>query len=165
MNNWAFAGIVVGTLVVTNLFGLLRRGSTTFRIYSADPKNHHPVAIAISLLATIVGGGMFLGVGQIGHEAGVVGFIIGAVYLVGMSLFGAFAAKIAKVMDETEADTMLEVIEKRFSRRMAIQFSVVCLVMYFFLLGGQFVALYSFAAHATASLGSRWISLDASRTV
>ena len=111
----------------------------------------------MSLLGTIVGGGMFLGVGQIGYEAGVFGFIIGATYVAGMALFGVFAPKIVAVMDDKKADTMVDVLDKVFSRRMAIQFSFVCFVMYFFLLAGQLTALYSFAGYVAPKLQVQWL--------
>lgn len=129
----------------------------SFRVYSADPKHHGAFAITMSLLGTIVGGGMFLGVGQIGYEAGVLGYIIGATYVAGMALFGAFAPKIVAVMDEKNADTMIDVLDKVFSRRMAVQFSFVCFVMYFFLLAGQLTALYSFAGYLAPKLQIQWL--------
>jgi SSS family solute:Na+ symporter/sodium/proline symporter len=159
MKDWHFAIVVVLYLLVTNIVALIRKGvgPMSFRVYSADPKNHGTFAITMSLLGTIVGGGMFLGVGQIGYEAGVLGYIIGATYVAGMALFGAFAPKIVAVMDANQADTMVDVLEKVFSRRMAIQFSLVCFVMYFFLLAGQLVALYSFASYIAPLLQFQWL--------
>lgn len=159
MNTWAFFIVVVATLIVVNVVAFARRGTerNRFRVYFADPDRHGSFAILASIVGTIVGGGMFLAVGQMGFEAGVVGFVIGAAYLVGFVLLGLFAVTFRRILDEAHADTLVDLIEHKYSKRVAVQFSVVSALMYFFLLGGQFVALYDFARYAESLSAYTWV--------
>lgn len=159
MNTWVFFAVVVATLCAVNVVAFLRRGHDRgrFHVYFADPNRHGSIAILASLVGTIVGGGMFLAVGQMGFEAGVVGFVMGAAYLVGFVLLGMFAVTFRRVLDEAKAKTLVDLIERKYSKRVAVQFSVVSAAMYFFLLGGQFVALYIFAKYAESLCAFAWV--------
>ena len=63
-------------------------------IDAADPNKNKYSIIALTLTSTIVGGGMFLAVGQMGYESKYVGLALGIVYIIGLGLVGIFAKKI-----------------------------------------------------------------------
>lgn len=146
MTSYLFVAIVLLTLVGTNVIAFWKRGDGGFRVYAADPNNHSMLSIALSLIGTIVGGGMFLAVGQIGYEAGVVGYVFGLCTLAGLLLVASLASRLREAMDVARSDTLIDLLQVRFSGRVSVLFSFVNLAMYFFLLAGQFVAMYSFVA-------------------
>jgi solute:Na+ symporter, SSS family len=157
MGSWIFATIVLGTLIVTNLVAFLGRGPITSRIYGADPNAHAWYRISVSIIGTIVGGGMFLAVGQIGYEAGVVGYLVGFTYVIGLGIVAYLAPKIRKVMDEGGFDTLLDLLESKYSRVLAMHFAFVNFVMCLFLLSAQMLALYSFARYASTLSTHTWV--------
>lgn len=157
MHDWSFSAVVLATIVITNVFAFLRRGKADFRTYSADPNRHGGWAIGLSMIGTIVGGGMFLAVGQIGFEAGVIGYVFGAASLVGLIVVSAFVPRVRQAMTKEGADTLIDLLEKRFSGRVAVIFSFVSGCMYFFLLAGQFVALYMFGNFAASLTSHQWV--------
>ncbi|MBP9032488.1 MAG: hypothetical protein KBG29_01255 [Pseudomonadales bacterium] len=159
MHSATFIVVVAATILAVNVIAFVRRANDPrrFRTYFADPDYHRPFPILLSTIGTIVGGGMFLAVGQIGFEAGVTGIVIGVAYVVGFSLLGVFAPTFRRVLESHKADTLIELLEACYSRRVAIQFSVVSAAMYFFLLAGQFVALHEFAVYAQALCAHTWM--------
>ncbi|MCJ7422921.1 hypothetical protein MUP01_01455 [Candidatus Bathyarchaeota archaeon] len=157
MHDWAFAGIVLITLIVTNLVAFIRRGKVSFDIYASDPGYHASWAIGFSMVGTIVGGGMFLAVGQMGYEAGLTGCAIGLATLMGLVLVAVFAPRFRAIMQENNCSTLIQLLEKRFSRRVAISYCLIGGAMYFFLLAGQFVALYVFAQYAEQLVAYKWL--------
>lgn len=157
MNQYIFIGIVVLTILINIILAFLRRKDITFSVYAADPNRHGWHVIAMTLTATIVGGGMFLVVGQIGYEAGTVGFIIGLVYLAGLAIVSSLTKKIRKMMDERKHETLIDMLGAIYNSRVVLQFCSVQLFMYTFLLAGQFVAMFYFAQFIGNAMGIIWI--------
>jgi len=145
--NLTIFGIIVFILLLSNLFlGIWQaKKGNNFLTWKADPNNRNLLSIALSVTGTIVGGGMFLAVGQIGFEAGITGYFIGLIYFVALLIMGRFVSKIRELMDQYNADTLLELISQRYSKNVTILFAIVNLLMYGFLLAGQFVGMYFFA--------------------
>jgi len=145
MNSYVFIGIVTLTLLINVALAFVRRKGITFSVYAADPDRWSRLVVAITLTGTIVGGGMFLAVGQMGYEAGAVGFVLGLLSLIGLTIVGALAKKIRRVMDEVRQNTLIGVINSLYGNRVTKQFCLVNLFMYTFLLAGQFIAIFYFA--------------------
>ena len=70
MNDLIFLGIVGGTLILVLVLAFIRKRTSTFTEYSSAPGEFSTFAIATSVTGTVVGGGMFIAVGQMGYEAG-----------------------------------------------------------------------------------------------
>lgn len=157
MNTWAFVLVVAATIVLVNVAAFARRSERGFRTYFADPNHHRSIPIFLSTVGTIVGGGMFLAVGQIGYEAGITGIVIGVSYLVGLSLLAVFAPALRKALAQHDCVTLIDLLETSYSKRVATLFSAVSACMYFFLLAGQFVALYEFAHYAESLTSAVWV--------
>jgi len=150
MNTTIFAIVVIATFAATNLIAAVAKGAITSRIYGADPNAHGWLRISLSIIGTIVGGGMFLAVGQIGFEAGVVGYLIGVAYLIGFVIVACLTGKIRERMDQGKHDTLLDLLESKYSRGFARHFAFVNFGMYLALLSAQILALYSFAHYAVS---------------
>ncbi len=154
MNLTVFTAIVVAVLVANIAFGFIRRKAITLSVYEADPDKHPWWVVALTLTGTIVGGGMFLAVGQIGYEAGVTGYFLGVIYLVGLAAVAALAKRARRMLDDGGHETVIELIEAAYAKRVVFQFCAVGLVMYLFLLAGQFVALFKFAEFVSEKNGA-----------
>jgi len=151
MNLVVFTTVVVLVLVANIAVGMVRRRTTiTFSVYQADPDKHRWHVLAMTLTGTIVGGGMFLGVGQIGYEAGVTGYFLGVIYLVGLLMVAALAKRARAMLDQGNHKSIIDLLDANYSGDVVLQFCLVSLIMYLFLLAGQFVALIQFARFVTA---------------
>jgi Na+/proline symporter len=60
-------------------------------------------------------------------------------------------------MDEANADSLLDLLGSLYGNRVTLQFCIVNLAMYVFLLAGQFVALFLFARYVQALTGGVWL--------
>lgn len=157
MNIAIFSAVVLATLILTNIIAFLGRGKNTFLTYSFDPNSHITLRIALSMIGSIVGGGMFFGVGQIGFEAGITGYMIGISSLVGLFIAGTLSPQFRKAMQEEGVNNLIDLIERKFSARVAVAFSLVNGIIVFFFLAAQFLALYRFATFVSFDMGYGWI--------
>ncbi|MFA7329815.1 MAG: hypothetical protein WC326_01960 [Candidatus Delongbacteria bacterium] len=160
MNGIGFFVLVMILLAINGAVGFWhtrRDNRTTQLIYRADPGVRGWLGIALTLTGTVVGGGMFLAVGQIGFEAGLVGYLVGVIYLFGLALLARFVRHIRKLMFDRKAHTLIELVACNYSRPVAVQFAVINCLMYVFLLAGQFVGMFVFAKYVAATIGVEWI--------
>lgn len=143
MNEIVFA-ITVCLLIFANIIVafLRKKGEKrTFVQYAADPNKNRFSTIALTLTSTIVGGGMFLAVGQMGYESKYVGMVLGIVYIIGLGLVGLFTKKIRRLMEKQHCLTLLDFLSFNYDKKVIAQFTAVNFVMYLFLLSSQFVAM------------------------
>ena len=144
MNELVFA-ITVGVLICVNiLIAFIRKtGSNgSFLQYIADPNKNQYSIISLTLTSTIVGGGMFLAVGQMGYESRYVGIALGTIYLIGLGAAGMLTQRIRSMMKEQRCYTLLDFLSENYDKKVTTQFNIVNFVMYLFLLSSQFVAMY-----------------------
>ena len=87
---------------------------------------------------------MFLAVSQIGYEAGTLGFVLGAIYLVGLTIFGVFSSDLRASISLSGVDNLISLYEKNFGSNATLIFSGSIFLIYLFLLSAQFVGMYEF---------------------
>lgn len=157
MNTWLFFGVAAGTIIITTIIGVVRTRGLSAVQYTSDPSAHPWWAVCLSILGTIVGGGMFLVVGQIGCEAGIAGLLIGAAYLVGLVIFGCLSPALRRALDQHEVNTVVDLLERVYSKRVSASFAVLSLVMYLFLLAAQVWAVVTFTEFACGLSPGSWM--------
>lgn len=143
MDELVFA-ITVGSIILINIIiaFIRKKGERrTFLQYAADPNKNRYSIIATTLTGTIVGGGMFLAVGQMGYESKYVGIALGIIYIIGLGLVGLFTKKIRQLMEQQKCHTLLDFIGLNYDKKVITQFTLVNFFMYLFLLASQFVAM------------------------
>jgi SSS family solute:Na+ symporter len=127
------------------LYGLQRQTATD---YVSAPGRTHFIPLTLTLVATVVGGGMFLGVAQIAFEQGLPAFSLGIAYLVGSVILGILAPQIRQYAREHNVTTLFGVIEILYpSKRylsVSILFSWMTFAVFFLMLAAQFVAISTF---------------------
>lgn len=143
MNEIIFAFTVAVLICINIIIAFIRKKGEngSFLQYAADPnRNSYPI-ISLTLTSTIVGGGMFLAVGQMGYESKFIGFAIGLVYIIGLGLVGFFTNNIRKTMENQNCQTLLDFLSVNYDKKVVAQFTIVNFLMYLFLLSSQFVAM------------------------
>jgi Na+/proline symporter len=96
---------------------------------------------------------MFLAVGTMGFEAGILGYIVGLVYFLGMLIMGAYTTRIRYLTRQSNVSNLLDLVAVRISNRAVGIFAFVSFVLYLFLLSGQFVAINIVASYLSTQFG------------
>lgn len=136
------AGMAVGILFPVLLSYVQKRHPNhSFDEYAAAPSSFGAPGIAFSMLGTIVGGGMFVGVTALGHRFGLVASFIGVASLAGLILMGSLAASIRTKLREAGAHGIVQLIHIRLGPWTAGFFCVVQTALLLMVLAAQFVAI------------------------
>ncbi|MDR2383548.1 MAG: hypothetical protein LBD76_06680 [Prevotellaceae bacterium] len=159
MNEYIFF-VVVSVFLLFNIslaFIRNRKEKNTFIKFIADPNKHGTIIIALSISGTIIGGGMFMTIGQIGYESISAGIILGLVYLAGLFLVGITSRKIRDKMDNENHSTLIDFLKSYYNEKTVILFSIINILMYLFLLAGQFVVIFQLLLFTNGFMVNKWI--------
>lgn len=140
-------------IIIANLvFAFRDRRPETVSSWSSDPKQHGWLLIGVSVSGSIVGGGMFLAVGQIGFEAGIIGVAIGFVYLVALAIIGIFAGRFRGALAAKSVTTLLDLYRAHYGDVAALIYAILNVTIYFFLLAAQFLGIFVVADYLGAEM-------------
>lgn len=159
MNELIFA-VTVGVLISVNIvLAFVRKtgNNSSLLQYVADPNKHKYSIIALTLTSTIVGGGMFLAVGQMGFESRYVGIALGVVYIIGLGFVGVLTNRIRQLMEKQNCYTLLDFLSANYDKKVTMQFNIVNFVMYLFLLSSQFVAMHQLITFMETSMVYKFV--------
>ena len=136
---------IIAYIIINFLIGFWKSKGINLAGFIASRNSIGFWTILLSLIATIVGGGMFFAVGQIGYEAGVVGYILGVCYIVGFTLMGLAIPKIRKFFENKNYLTLIDLVDGEYkSKKTTLAFAIVNFFIYFFVLAAQFLVLGTF---------------------
>ena len=136
---------VIAYIIISFAIGLWKSKGINLAGFIASRNSIGFWPILLSLVATIVGGGMFFGVGQMGYEAGIIGYVIGACYIVGFILLGLAIPKIRKLFENKNYLSMIDMVDGEYkSHKTTIAFAIVNFFIFFFILAAQFLVLGTF---------------------
>lgn len=112
------------------------------------------IKLIITLVSTIIGGGMFLGIAEMGYNGGLAFLGIGLIYLFGSIALGLLAPNIRDFLVKKEATNLFELIDKVYPKE-DNKISVKSLLafcsffVYFLMLAVQFVGIGIFYSYFT----------------
>ena len=107
--------LIIATVIITvvNLvIGLLNK-TRDFESFVSLKNKVGIVPISLSLLGTIIGGGMFFSVGEMGFESGVAPVSIALSYIIGFLLLSIMLNKIKSLTAPKDVNTIYDIIEKK----------------------------------------------------
>ena len=136
---------IVAYIIISFLIGFWKSKGINLAGFIASRDSIGFWTILLSLTGTIVGGGMFFAVGQLGYEAGIIGYILGICYIVGFTLMGLAIPKIRKFFENKNYLTLIDLVDGEYkSKRTTFAFAMVNFFIYFFMLAAQFLVLGTF---------------------
>lgn len=136
---------VIAYLIISIFIGLWKSKGINLADFIASKNSIGFWAILLSLIGTIVGGGMFFAVGQIGFEAGILGYIIGLTYIPAFILMGLAIPKIRNFFKNKNYLTLIDLIDGEYkNKKTTFAFAIVNFFIYFFMLAAQFLVLGTF---------------------
>ena len=87
---------------------------------------------------------MFFGLSAIGYEAGILGYVIGVGYAIGLLILGYFVPRIKKAMSLENCDTMDDFLGSRYGHVAQIATVIINLSFFLAVLAAQFLAMTAF---------------------
>jgi len=149
MPTFGFAALATAYFLSVLIIGL--RGPRTFVAYTTNPGRTGFLRLTLSLLATIVGGGMFLATAQLGFESAAIPIALGTSYLAGNVILGMLAPAIRVMLTSRSAGSLFELFDSLYPgdsrRRLGRLFESCSLLVFFLMLAGQYVAIATFVRH------------------
>jgi SSS family solute:Na+ symporter len=148
---WTTLIIATVFLVLLNIWiGLRRRAGDDLETFLSYKNQVGALPISLSLIGTIVGGGMFFTVGEMGYQAGVAPLSIAVSYISGFFLLGLIVKKIKELTASENIDTLYDLVKVKMNPSgnwgdiYRISMAGINCIVYFFLLAGQFLVLAAF---------------------
>lgn len=143
--------IVTCVYVTANLaIGFWKLRATDYAGFASSKNTFGWLPITLSLTGSVVGGGMFFAVGQMGFEAGYAVMALPLSYLLGYALLGRVIPRMKAVLGESQGNTVYDVVASRLGSSTSSAptyvwlMSAVNFCMFFFMLAGQFSILATF---------------------
>jgi len=142
--------IIIFSLINVIIGFFSRRGSKlNAEIYIASTNSTSSLMLTTSLMGTIIGGGMFFSVAQLGYEAGFAGVYLGISYLVGFILLGCLSKKIRCYMITNSSITIYDCLENilgstHLSKKIVNLFRICTSLLYILFLSAQIIVISTF---------------------
>jgi solute:Na+ symporter, SSS family len=143
-------------ILLTTATGLWTSRRQDNLAYVTAPGGTPTVVLVVSLLATIVGGGMFLGVTELGFEGGLPCFALGVSYLVGSIVMAVLAPTIRKACADAGVISLSGLLERRYPHKaLAYVFSGSTFFVFLLMLAVQWVSFAQLVQYyVSVSFGS-----------
>ncbi|MDP1814033.1 MAG: hypothetical protein Q8K92_06250 [Leadbetterella sp.] len=112
------------------------------------------IKLIITLVSTIIGGGMFLGIAEMGYNGGLAFMGIGLIYLFGSIALGLLAPNIRDFLEKQKSTNLFELIDKIYPKgnnKISIKslLAFCSFLVYFLMLAVQFVGIGIFYSYFT----------------
>ena len=150
------SAVIIGSailfLIASIINGFWKRKATDIVNYYATPNMFSSATIIISMLGTIIGGGIVIGTTEMGAKGGVVGIILGIGYAVAFILLGRAVPRIRELTNDDNKYSLIDLLSSSinkpyrvFSKDVEISslVSIVYFTSYFFILAAQIIAIVS----------------------
>ena len=136
-----------------------RKNKITVEVYIANPDTTTFAMLTTSLMGTIIGGGMFFTVAQLGYEAGFAGMFLGISYLFGFFLLGNMSSQIRDKMKKESVFTIFDYFEKRLgathtAKKIVRLFRICTAVLYMLFLAAQIIIISTFVQNIYPNFSS-----------
>jgi len=164
--------ILIATIlytIINLIIGFWNSRKINFESYVSNKSKTHILFVTLSIVATVVGGGMFFATGQIGYEAGIAGLSLPISYIIGFLILLKFIPKIRLLANLENCNTLYDVVNlnlkenKQWAKIYNYTLILINLIIYFFLLAGQFLILSTFYSYFVPSISD--YSLPISLTI
>ena len=138
-----------GYVAINLMIGFWKLRATTYESFISGRGCFDWKWISISLVGSVVGGGMFFSVVQMAYEAGTVILCLPLAYLLGYGLLLAALPKVQALSEAAGVLSLYDVVShrlagQRIGRAVLVVLSLIFFGMYFFILAGQFTVLARF---------------------
>lgn len=127
---------LVGSLVIGRNIRLVH--------YASNRSSSSFWQVFFTIMGSLVGGWMFFGLCAIGYQAGIVGYIIGVGYGIGLFILAFFIPKIKEMMVALNCDTMDDLIGAKYGVNVQKIVTGINLAFFLAVLAAQFIALSAF---------------------
>lgn len=140
--------VLVLYYAVVLIIGVFKFRDQSKSEYVTAPNSTGFVVLTLSLLSTIVGGGMFLGVAQIGYGGGMTAIALGVAYLIGSAMIGLLAPRLREACRRRNVSTLFGLFESIYPSNRNISaatlFVWTTFAVFLLMLAVQFLSIATF---------------------
>ncbi len=151
-------------LVASLVNAFARRPHRGFADYFALPARIGPVVLALTILGTLVGGGIVVGLVEIGAKGGVVGAVLGLGYALAFLILASLAGRLRAMTVDIGVVSLFDLLDMRCPEQYRVPvlgvvvtvsrlFAAVYFASYFFILAAQVVVVSTFIQTFAPGLG------------
>ncbi len=133
--------IILLFLVITLVIGVATRKKITLDDYWVNRRSTSTFVLFATLLSTSIGGATVVGVVSMGYTGGLIGAILGLSFALGLIMTSLFSPYLKKIGDKYNCYTLPDVLSIRYSRRCRMAGGFVNLIVFFFFMAAQFIAM------------------------
>jgi solute:Na+ symporter, SSS family len=150
-------------LIASIINGLWKRKSRDLVSYYATPNMFSTIPLIISMLGTIIGGGIVIGMSEMGAKGGIVGIMLGFGYAIAFLILSQIVPRIRQLTNEVGVYSLIDVVENKINNpfrvfnleiKISSLISIILFTSYFFILAAQIIAIVSFLDMMTPSSNS-----------
>lgn len=135
--------LIVISMAVYMVYGLKKSGDLRVEDFAVNGRRTSSYALVTSLLASLVGGWMFLGLNAIAFEAGTAALAIGLGYVLGIGLLLAYSNKIVSALSSSGSYTLDSYLGQRFGKHVHAMVVALNFIFFIAVLAAQFLAFRS----------------------
>jgi len=139
-------------LIASIINGLWKRKSRDLVSYYATPNMFSTIPLIISMLGTIIGGGIVIGMSEMGAKGGIVGIMLGFGYAIAFLILSQIVPRIIIDVVENKINNPFRVFNLEI--KISSLISIILFTSYFFILAAQIIAIVSFLDMMTPSSNS-----------
>ena len=124
-----------------SVYGFLMGKNITPREFVSNSNNTKFFPVFMSILATVIGGWMIFGLAEIGFNAGIIGYVLGFGYFLGLFVLSFLIPKIKNYMDANKCVVIDDVIAVRYGEKTRHLVSFFQLIVLMAIIGAQFFSI------------------------
>lgn len=135
-------------LLVILAIGFVRR-PRTLEEYWVNDRSTGALLLTLSIIATSAGSGMVFGITSFSFRGGMIGLYIGVFNCIGLLLLAFLCGRIKAFADAGKLHSLPDLLGLRYSRRCRALGAMINMLVYFFFLAAQLIALATIAKTVT----------------
>ncbi len=136
--------VIIIYFSVILLIGIYVSRNESLEDFFVNSRKTKPLLLIFTIISTILGGGATVGLVAMAYEKGIVAFVFGLCFSMGILFTALIAGKIKKVGDKYQCYTVADYLAIRYSNNCRIAGGVIYFFVGLFIMAAQFAALSTF---------------------
>ncbi|MES9903312.1 MAG: hypothetical protein ABW168_11645 [Sedimenticola sp.] len=138
---------LIGALLLFLFIGVKASRGITVSDFENNSSSTNIYQLVLSILASLLGGFMFFGLTALSYESGVVSFIIGLGYSIGLLILAHYSGPIFSLMRDADAPTMDAVVGMKFGKEVYGLVVIINFTFFISVLSAQFIVFSDVISH------------------
>ena len=135
--------IIIYFLVILSI-GIYVSRNESLEDFFVNSRKTKPLLLIFTIISTILGGGVTVGLVAMAYEKGIIAFVFGLCFSMGILFTALIAGQIKRIGDKYKCYTVADYLAIRYSNNCRLAGGVIYFFVALFLMAAQFIALSTF---------------------